>query len=119
MKKQSTPPWSSLNHLSELSGAGRQHIAKWLELESVPWRRRGERTVNATPAALAAIQSHRNAEPPQAEPPGDAYAHLLALALIYETFAAELDVKREALAPGELVKLLDRLHADIAAHEAV
>ena len=51
--------WKSAYALSKQTGAGRQHIIRWAEIDSVPTREVNGRALFAVEAALVAIAEHR------------------------------------------------------------
>jgi predicted glycosyltransferase len=60
--------WLTVNALSVLSHAERRLVARWMEIESVPCKRNGKRTVYDKRIALAAIRSHRKATQDESPP---------------------------------------------------
>ena len=51
--------WKSAYALSKQTGAGRQHIIRWCEIDSVPTREVNGKTLFAVDPALAAIAEHQ------------------------------------------------------------
>src|ERR1035437_8145358 len=60
--------WLTVNRLAATTHAERRHVAKWMEIESVPCKQSGGRTVYERAAALAAIQRHQRTPANEAQP---------------------------------------------------
>jgi hypothetical protein len=60
--------WLTVNRLAATTHAERRHVTKWMEIESVPCKQSGGRTVYERNEALAAIQRHQRAPANEAQP---------------------------------------------------
>jgi hypothetical protein len=105
MKKETKSNWATVNRLATLTHADPRHIARWMELESVPSKQAGKRTVYNRVLAVNAISLHQRPSKRIVETPEDPEAEKLTAILnsifdsieIYEVMVAEFDSALQAI----------------------